>query len=360
MTLHQLEITVRSPLHIGSGGPTLRRDVDYAAFGRFLYVFDTDAVFEHILPDATNQELLDKIVRSRNLASFLSETDFRQHPHLARYRMGGASSVMEVRPQIKDVMGRLFMPGSTIKGTIRTAVGTALALRQPALVERPPLGQRREWAARELEQALFGRAPRPAQAPNYDLLRALQVTDSQPVEPDRLELQNVAVWPAGERGIPIDVEAVRPGTAFQARVKIDDYLLRTAAGPLNWGENTQMLRDWVGLCQEHGVEQIRQEMLFFQGRAPEVERFYASLQDEAEAREAGVFFAQLGWGAGWNSKTFSRAIRPNRALLDHIIERYRLTRGFHERGAPFPKTRHVVADRGRPLSPLGWVRIAVS
>ncbi len=360
MTTHQLEITVRSPLHIGSGGSPLRNGVDFASFGRFLYVFDTDAVFDYILPDTGDQELIDKIMRSNNLASFLTQADVTQHPELFRYRLGGTSSLGEVWPQIKDAMGRLYLPGSTIKGALRTAIGTGIALRREITIRAGELGQRREWAARQVEQNLFGRAPRPAQAPNYDLMRTIQVTDSQPVAPDALELDNVAVWPAGERGIPIDIEAVRPGTTFTARLRLDDFLLGPAAQSLDFGRGVEAIRDWAGICQEHGVERIRQEALFFEGRAPEVERLYASLLQEAEEREPQTFFTQLGWGTGWNSKTLSRIIKPNRELLAQIIRTYGLVRGNYEQGGAFPKTRHVVADRGRPLAPLGWVKVRVA
>jgi CRISPR-associated protein Csm5 len=360
MTTYRLELTVRSPLHIGSGSAPLRKNVDFASFGQFLYVLDVDAVLDYVLPDAADVERIEQITRSYNLASFLTLADLEQHPELYHYRVGGVPRVQEIRPQIKDAAARPYIPGSTLKGAIRTALGTALAHSRDLQFNMAQLGPRREWAARDIEQTLFGRAPRPAQAPNYDLLRAMQVADSQPVAAGALELRNVAVWPAGQRGIPIDIEAVTPDTTFRMRLKLDDYLLGPAASSLRFEARAETLRQWVAICQQHGIEHMQREAAFFAGRAPHVERFYGTLLGEAEQREPGTFFAQLGWGTGWNTKTFSRIIRSNRALLAEIVRRYRLTRGAYREGMSFPSTRHAVADRGQPLLPLGWVQVRVS
>ncbi len=359
MTLYQLELTTRAPLHIGSGGAPLRRNVDFASFGRFLYVLDLDAVLDYIVPEDADVGRIDEIMRSQNLASFLKESDVRQQPGLTRYRLGGTATVGEIRPQIKDLHGRPYIPGSTIKGAIRTALGTAIAQSKQIAIAESELGQRRERAASGMEQKVFGVPPKPAQAPNYDLMRSIQVADSAPVPADTLELDNIAVWPAGQRGIPIDIEAIRPGTVFACRVKLDDYLLGRAASSLGFGAGVEHVHEWIRICQDQGIAQMRQEASFFEGRAPMIERFYGALLKDAEQQASDTFFMQLGWGAGWNTKTLSRIIQPNRTLLARIVERYRLTRGFYHPGTPFPKTRHVVADRGQPLSPLGWVHVRV-
>lgn len=359
MSVYQLGVTVRSPLHIGAGGPTLRRNVDFATFGRFLYILDLDAVLDYILPDASDTARIDEVMRSQNLASFLTQADLQSHPRLSLYRLGGTSAVSEVRPQIKDVFARPYIPGSTLKGAIRTAITTVLASRQEVSIPLDQLGPRREWAGRGMEQRLVSRAPQPRQAPNYDILRTIQVADSSPVAGDALELNNVAVWPAGEQGIPIDIESIKPGTTFAMRLKLDDVLLGPYARQLEFGRGVEVIRRWLEVCQQHGIEQIQREAQFFAGRAAQVEQFYTSLLREAEQRVPNTFFTQLGWGAGWTAKTLSRVIQPNAALLAEIIQRYQLSRGIYRPGMLFPKTRRVVADRGQPLLPLGWVQVEV-
>lgn len=351
--LFQLELTVRAPIHIGSGGALLRRGIDFATFGRFLYMLNLDAVLDYIVPLDGSATRIDEIMRSQNLASFLTQADVQQHPELYHYRLGGAPTVSEVRPQIKNVHAQPYIPGSTVKGAIRTALASRIGVDEQINIEAHQLGRSRELAARGVEQSLFGRTP------NYDLLRVLQVADTEPSSSEALELQNVAVWPAGQRGIRIDIEALRPGTTVTTRLKLDEYLLSAAARNLNYGDHVTAVRQWVAICREHGMSQMRQEAAFFDSRAPSVERFYAELLREAVQSTDNSFFVQLGWGVGWDAKTLSRIIKPNRELLANIVQRYGLTSGNYQPGTPFPKTRHVVADRGQPVLPLGWVQIRV-
>ncbi|WP_029214726.1 type III-A CRISPR-associated RAMP protein Csm5 [Kallotenue papyrolyticum] len=357
--LYDVEITTRTPVHVGAGVPPLRNKVDFVRFGRFTYVLDQQRVLDYLLPPQGDAELIERISSTYDLSSFLKEPDLRQHPELVRYRLGGAPNNDELRAQIKDVQGRPYLPGSTLKGAIRTALANALAREQP--LQRAQLGPRREWAARQVEQALLSTAPNPKRMPNYDLLRALQVGDSAPVAPEALDLVNALVWPAGKSGIPISVEALREGTTLTARIKLDDYLLSSSAQQeLRWQPRTEVLRRWVALCREHGLARIAQEANFFARRAPRVEQFYQQLAREAAEAADNVFYAQIGWGAGWPAKTLSRVILPDHKLLEWLIERYQLSRGPRQRGAPFPKTRRVVSyDGQQPVLPLGWTRITV-
>lgn len=358
--LYHVELTVRTPVHIGAGVPPLRNKVDFVRFGRFTYVLDQQRVLDYLLPPEGDAEVIERISSTFDLSSFLKEPDLRQYPELVRYRLGGAPNNDELRAQIKDVQGRPYLPGSTLKGAIRTALANALAQGHP--LQSAKLEDRRERAARQVEHDLLSTAPQPGHTPNYDLLRALQVGDSAPVDPEALDLVNVLVWPAGTRGIPISIEALRQETTLTARIKLDEYLLSPSAQQeLRWQQRSTALQRWVALCREHGLAHIKQEAEFFSGRAPRVEQFYQQLAREAAEAADNVFYAQIGWGAGWPAKTLSRVIVPNHELLERIIERYRLSRGPRQQGTRFPKTRRVVSyDGQQPVLPLGWMRITVN
>jgi len=110
-----------------------------------------------------------------------------------------------IRPFIADPLLRPYLPGTEIKGAIRTAVAWWLlrqknlaALRQK-LLQRLPQHQpsRRELvqAGQWLEQSLFGSDP------NHDILRSLRVQDSTPVEPERLKVFLVIVAVRTNKGL---------------------------------------------------------------------------------------------------------------------------------------------------------------
>ena len=262
MRSYRLTITTLAPLHIGSGERPLQKGIDFVSYGRLIYMFDTARVIDYVVGD--DADLLARVTQTVNLASFLKEQDFRNEPNLALYRLIGASNVSEVRPQIKDVFERPYLPGSSLKGAIRTAlVETALLARGTPLDPRH-LGDRDKYAAQELERDVAGRGERPSQAPNYDLFRTLRITDSAPVERASLDLSNVRVWPAGpSRGIPIDVETVAPGTTFTTTLAIDDYLFSEHAARLRFGPRRALIEGLASACREHASARIAAERAFF-------------------------------------------------------------------------------------------------
>ncbi len=354
MRSYRLTITTLAPLHIGSGERPLQKGIDFVSYGRLIYMFDTARVIDYVVGD--DADLLARVTQTVNLASFLKEQDFRNEPNLALYRLIGASNVSEVRPQIKDVFERPYLPGSSLKGAIRTAlVETALLARGTPLDPRH-LGDRDKYAAQELERDVAGRGERPSQAPNYDLFRTLRITDSAPVERASLDLSNVRVWPAGpSRGIPIDVETVAPGTTFTTTLAIDDYLFSEHAARLRFGPRRALIEGLASACREHASARIAAERAFFERRteAAAVAAFYADLERRLAASGDSGFLLQIGWGAGWRSKTVARVLERSGALAS-VVRRYRLDRG-RGRGGIFPATRHLVFEQNRPVSPLGWV-----
>ena len=81
---------------------------------------------------------------------------------------------------------------------------------------------------------------------------------------------------------------------------------------------------------------------------------HAGLPDVVTAFTITAAF-QLGWGAGWESKTVVRTLRAS-GVVDEVVRRYRLDRG-RGHGGEFPATRHLVVEQRRPLMPLGWVHV---
>ena len=87
--------------------------------------------------------------------------------------------------------------------------------------------------------------------------------------------------------------------------------------------------------------------------------------------ELDVWCVQLGWGGGWDSKTFGSRLRTNRPLFQYILNRrdYHMVRGRRMANDPFPKSRRVAvsmaqdAQGGRPTTPgtpLGWVLVSLA
>ncbi|HHS96401.1 MAG TPA: type III-A CRISPR-associated RAMP protein Csm5, partial [Chloroflexi bacterium] len=185
---YRVKATLLTPLHIGTGQDLLHK-YDFAVHGGRTWRLNEEALLEaQGVDDPALAERLAKIPP----ADLLQEPeDFRPGSPFFRYIARGVPrSVAEgaqVREQLKDVHDRPYLPGTSLKGALRTAIAWhawgALGL-QP---RRARLKPNPRFAAQDYERTIFGKDP------NHDLLRALHVEDSQPVGKDRLILLNVRV-----------------------------------------------------------------------------------------------------------------------------------------------------------------------
>lgn len=266
----------------------------------------------------------------------------------------GANAIIE---QIKDVFGKAYIPGSSLKGALRTALLETALLARAEAPDWRKLGERDKFAAQELERDITGRGERPSQAPNYDIFRTIRIGDSTPGEQAWLALSNVAVWPAGQQGIPLNVETITPGSIFTCDLTIDDYLFSRHAAKLNFAPRRALIDGMATACRTHAEARITYERTFLNERgATQPAQFYEGLSSRLSRLPENAWLMQVGWGAGWESKTIARTLRRHNQV-GALVRRYRLDRGKGHGGA-FPATRHLVVDERRmPREPLGWVEV---
>jgi CRISPR-associated protein Csm5 len=366
----RIEVTVEllSPLHIGTGTELLL-DYDVVPHGEHTYRVDEEALLEQsfLQAEAQGAAAMNRLLAGRPAVELLTEADFADpHTLLFRYVMPGTpftrTAGAKVQEQIKDAHDRLYLPGSSLKGALRTVLAWGIYTSQKRKPDLGRLKRSRSWAAQPLEQDLFGRDP------NRDWLRALHVEDSQPLEPDgHLTLRTVRVYPTETRdspGLNIDVEAVEPGTVFQTAITVDEYGFQDeAARQLGWQGKRAWLGQLVALGKEYARERLLTEAEFFKAHSgPQTTLgFYAALVKQVVEGELGddEFLLQIGWGTGWESKTLgSGLLRQDDDEFERLLNQYRMTKERNRQpGDPFPKSRTLALRGGEPAFPLGWVRV---
>lgn len=381
----RIEVTVEllSPLHIGTGTELLL-GYDLVPHGGHTYRVDEEALLEHALvgAEAAGAEAVNRLLTGRPAAELLTEADFADpHSPLFRYVMPGTPFTKtpgaRVQEQIKSVHDRLYLPGSSLKGALRTVLAWGIYASQKRKPDLTQLKRSRSWAAQPLEQELFGPDP------NRDWLRALRVEDSQPMESDghsstggstgspyssrpALALRTVRVYPTATRdspGLNIDVEAVERGATFHAAITVDEYGFQgQAAQKLGWQGKRRWIQQLPKLAKRHARQRLLAEAKYFKakGGPTGAMRFYDSLINTWSELAENELIVQIGWGAGWGSKTLgSGLLRTGDRAFERLLDQYRMTKERDRRpGDPFPKSRHLVLDRrNRPAEPLGWVRV---
>ena len=298
---------------------------------------------------------------------WLGRDDFQEDSPLFRYRLRGEPAMNQIGEAIKDVYGQPYVPGSSLKGALRTvlAVGGASVLKTD--LGRP--GRSRRRAAQSIEREIFGRDP------NHDLLRALQVSDSTPVQGSQLELVRVNVFPTAQQssygrsqGLDVDVEALRKGITLTATIKVDGTLFgdETPLGQLverelRFGERQKWLTGLPHWGRTVSGRRIADEIEFLESKRDggTAASFYRRLAGRWDSLAENEFLLQVGWGTGWHSKTFGRMLQQDPEAFERLVRDYRLSPQDRQRraGQPFPKSRKLVRRGERPVEPLGWMKV---
>ncbi|KAB2903597.1 MAG: type III-A CRISPR-associated RAMP protein Csm5 [Anaerolineae bacterium] len=362
----RLTVTTLTPLHIGTGN-TLLRDFDYVTHDGKTWVINEDALADLLADDEDN---LTKMAAGRPASELLKSEDFHADSPLFCYVLPGEprspnpGSVLQ--EQIKDPWDRPYIPGSSLKGALRTALfyagygGRNLQFRVAPSNDRINV----KYVAQPLERDVFANNVSPGKAPNHDLLRALQIGDSIPDEQRRLRIVNVTVSKNSQpSGSPIELEAIPSDISFEMSLALDGYLLsnqiRREVGyvddQIGWIQGLpQIVNSWTQdrLNIESQTNRSSNWTNAFEQIKPIVDRFVAD-------RTSREFIVQLGWGGGWDSKTLGKRLTDNKTEFSKLVNdsRYKMLRkGKFVVGDVYPKTRRAIVTRKmQPISLLGWV-----
>jgi len=362
--LYRLKISLLTPLHIGNGRE-LMHEYDYARYKGATWRLNEAALLE-----AQNVEDPRIAVRLAQTppAHLLKDSDFDPQSPYFRYIIRGLprsrAEGAVVREQLKDPFDNLYLPGTSLKGALRTALAWYAWGERKLRPDVSRLGRDRRFAAQGYERDLFGPDP------NHDALRALIISDSQPLPiRDRLILANVRVLNrGGSLGSPIEVEAIRADTTFEATLKLDLVLFSEWARRHKLNLNgEEWLRNLARVVQTHSQERIRREKAWFTAisNGTRLSQFYEQL--EKSQLPANAFLMQLGWGTGWEDKTFGTRLSSDNQFMERLIRQYSLARGKRRPDDPFPKSRRVIMAYQRdpsgkvigeqPALPLGWLLV---
>lgn len=370
---YRMLVTVLTPLHIGSGRKLLN-EYDYAIHNKQTWRINEAALLES---QAVEDPAIAEALSQRPWKELLDETDYDPGSHFFRYVIKGMprsqSSGAQLQEQLKDPFDRPYLPGSSLKGALRTALGWYAWDKLGLQPDINRLDRRAKFAGQSYEREIFASAaPRPGLTPNYDLLKTMQISDSQPVDPSALILINASVINrSGETGknIPVEVEALRPNTTFEMALKFDLALFSDWARRSGYklpGE--EWLKLLPAVCRAHANARIKQEIDWFKD-IPKAKRLLSAYQQIAAADIGNdQFLIQLGWGTGWDGMTYGARLKQDPKFLQSIINQYNLARGARNPNDLFPKSRRAAMifetspDGQRsnlPAVPLGWILVTL-
>lgn len=344
-----LTLETLSPLHVGAGTARLLADYDFVADRGRVWVIDQAKMLNLVSDEALEGNVEPRISRLLRPG---------QYSGCARYSLlASGGNIQAISEQIKDAEGRPYVPGSSLKGAVRSALGWAMYGRSGLALRQLALGRSAEHAGSPIERRLFGSEP------NRDLLRALAVSDLGGLSTADLELAVVATYtlrsgqlqPKGP-GFRFWVEVVPAGRQLQGTLRIDEYILGPAAAALG----LEGCRGWLADVAKHGRERaaalVAGELeLYRRARLPRPAAFYDGLKKMVAGLGPDELLLQMSWGTGWRAKTLD-----SRLTADPDFQRVRDDYRLGYRGLPFPKSRRLVERGNVAETPLGWVKVRLS
>ncbi|WP_338835354.1 type III-A CRISPR-associated RAMP protein Csm5 [Neomoorella thermoacetica] len=368
MKTYDLLIEVLSPVHIGDAHGRLSA-LEFFQDRHAVYLVNEKAWAKKL---ATMQGI-DDFVRYVERESFPSLDRFldglgssrannlRQGTFLRRIAKGEPLHLSNFQPFITDTASRQpYIPGSSLKGAIRGALLFFLAgkSRDKEAIKSRALQRKLKQPGEGLDNLL--RASLPGRngtwrSPNSDWLRSLQVTDAYPESDDCTEMREVRIislnegggYHFGAREARLFVEVVKPGTRFNARLKLDQQtwnILKEASGE----KPPFALENLIELSRDKCQHVLNKEKELF--RQAGLQGIVAEL-DQIAAQGANL---RLGWGTGLLNTSLALHFSPEerRALRETYFPR--------RRHPEFPQSRKVVMKGGQPAASFGWLRLTLS
>jgi len=361
----KFKVKVLSPLHIGNGSKI--SPMEYVVDKQF-HRIDMDSFFRD------EQFKMDDFIENAKFGSFylgdfygdvakkhilysLDVTDFS-----AKVFEKSRSEVMEY---IKTG-GNAYIPGTSIKGGIRTALMWYILKENENLysemerylygiISRDKKPPSKKSVDNQIEKKVFGDDPK------NDLLKVFHISDSNAINPENLRIETVNILTTRREGYGWKnyntlIEALKIGTTLEVDIKVDDFFASSKVSEeLRFKDKIEYLKKFGEICNEYARDFIDYELNFFNeyndGRLNNLIDFYENLYEED-----GILL-HISWGSGWHGMTIGRLIEED--ILHRLRRIYKLgrRRNAPEYVEPFPKTRKIVFEDGKPKYPLGWIKL---
>ena len=295
---------------------------------------------------------------------------------------------------IRNGIGGIFIPGSSIKGAIRNAVLWKMLQPTPQWFDslksqNHETGNLRlskdrlKTADQQLseEKLIVSPTNTPVKFRSYwqdtnaqlrDLFKAVKVSDANFISPPLLENINVAVvcFDGGNRVYrkkigkkPVGLECVPIQTKAMFRLTIDLQTVKKliSGQPPSWLQSVENL---LSTTHEFYGYLSACETAVFCGQSPvprntddktpvHLDRVYSCYTSNIKVVE-GEFLFRTGWGGGLLSKT------QFLHMDDLLREDIRNTEYRYNPSMLAPKSRCLIADGDHAIAPLGWCRLAIT
>jgi len=364
-----VKLKTLTPVHIGSGRE-LSRDVEFLKIGNEVGVVDEKKILSIIGEEniplwvsmIEKQEPLIDYLKKRQPGLNLSQVSSRTMPLYTK----NFSRIKTLKEHLIDGMGHPLVPGSSIKGAIRTAILNILLKElNHKWKEEELINRRGKFSDKNIQSRIFGNDP------NHDFMRFLKIGDAL-FEPDSLLAMSVLsmnyLFDRTKRDdkflMLTEVIGAEEETSIRLKLDIDHWQKNIEANEIRQPV-PEFMRDYESLFQAINLftrELVEGEIDFWEEdkNLNAVENYLEELENILKAIKncsSKETVLRLGHGSGWIFMTGGWI--KNEDLIDnqlyYKIEDNTRPRNNLYKDYFFPKTRRM--DEEGEL--LGFVKLTI-
>lgn len=354
-------IKTLTPVHVGSGR-FLQNKLEYVFGGDKIGIVDETKSFELIGIDRIGA-WVSSIEKGESLVGFLK--NFGIKPKLSEITSRSlrlqvskeeAKNLQNLKEHIHNGMGLPYIPGSSIKGAIRSAVFNQLIRESKKLLDSKIIDKGKP-SAKQLEKELFGGDP------NSDIFRFLRVGDAYFESGTEIALIFTSLNQRGNPDHPsliIDrqknqlVEAIGSNaqTDFQMRfdlagMKANDVTGKIKNFPGVWSDLTGLIALLKKNTSEILGEEIESWETFEADEAADYREELGKIRQEIEQCTETECVLRLAHGAGWQFITGNWAKKQQlvgNQVYETILNAARPGNERRYADYAFPKSRRMATD----------------
>jgi len=382
-----LKVTLLTPLHIGSGRELIVGQDVLIRNGEAV-VLSFDEILKNYYHNMSFIGRISNVIANRgSLSEIMSERDILK---FVKYKVSvkkkNFTRARKIKEFIKDVHLNPYIPGTSIKGGIRTLIFQKYVRDNPKVFKGfkdeiskfvKTRNKNSEKDIKNFEKEVFGKDAK------IDPLKSFSVSDAY------LEIKDLKVYTSkifdisndGERcgwrkskgreseltGIseatPIFVEALSGGSTSHTEIFVDEFYLKRCKFK-DWFVNllSNPYKNLSEISVEYAKREIDREVDFLNKFVKECKDLKAvigvlkKLKSKIE-KDPEAIYLRIAWGIGWRGMTGDYMDDGTiRALLNSkIIKQGR------SKATIFPKTRRFVVllidGKEYPCFPFGWIKL---
>lgn len=362
-------IEVLTPVHIGSG-VKLAKGIDFTVTNNSVTIVPQSDLLRYL---EQNPDEMEKFINSGY------KLDKINIGSLGKKYAISSERVTEIGEFERNGFGKPYIPGSSLKGSLRTILlkkrFDSLDTKEKSVFLKLVTSSKKEWASEPVLKKLFG------DTPNENLMRVLEVFDAEFEDVDLTKVLILSLvndqgtnygwkqlW-GSRKNVPepsdasqIFVEALPIGAKGYSSISLSNFLFNDPIAKKELKFSEPVLSDveeFIKIINSYSREKLNEEKDFFiklnstrqlNGVISNID----SLINQVNNLQKDEMMLRISWGSGWKGMTGDFL---DQNWLNSFRSKYRMGKNNFP---IFPKTRRIVFEDNEPKYLTGWIKIKLN